>query len=68
MLYGITTPRKPSMWVLLIITLFGSTYLEKYTTQSECESERVRITQALQDAYPGDESFKLICRANGSKV
>lgn len=56
------------MWILLIVTLFGATVLEKYTTYEECDSEKVRISKALQEAYPGETDFKLECRLKGEKI
>lgn len=62
------------MWLLLMIVLTSvpgvshTTVLETYRSRDECLSERERITAALQQSYPDDRDFFLVCRLKADKV
>lgn len=62
------------MWVLVIVilsTVAGTdktTVLEKYDTYNECYHEQVRISAAMEEAYPGDHTFTLECHWNPPQV
>ncbi len=57
------------MWFLLFVALINvpgishKTIIEKYSSFSECERERKRITIEMEKAYPGDYgvNYKLVC-------
>ena len=63
-----------TMWVLVIIILsptpgvFKTTVLEKYTTERECRSEEVRISDAMKEAYPLDDTYVIKCQLRPSET
>ena len=54
------------MWLLILIVMLPSgpseTILERYGTERECDLEQVRVWRDMEDAYPKDHNYSLICR------
>lgn len=54
------------MWLLILIMLFPSitseTVLKRYLTERECAVEQARVLRDMEEAYPHERNFRLICR------
>jgi hypothetical protein len=61
------------MWMLVIVllnTIPGIptvTLLQTYPTSKECHSERARIGDEMDKAYPDECDFEIACRFNQTK-
>jgi hypothetical protein len=53
-------------WLLLILAQSPDhvqkiQILDRDLTESECQASRTRVQEGMQHAYPGDDSFRLVC-------
>jgi hypothetical protein len=52
------------MWMLFLIMtglVQSMTYLEKYPTLEQCETEKVRIKSEFDKSYPNDHDYRFEC-------
>lgn len=56
------------MFILLLVLISppigipAEHILSQYSTVAECEQERMRIADEMAKVYPGDNSYRLVCR------
>lgn len=62
------------IWIVMIIFL-GSlgtgarpTILQTYSTEEECTREQRRIAHGMAIAYPGDHTYRIVCRKKKGPV
>ena len=46
-----------TVWLVIGDEPYKTTPIEKYDTKEECESERVRITEAMDESYPEEKQY-----------
>jgi len=62
------------MWLLLFVVLIPVTgidkvsKLEQYPSREKCESERKRVMVEMEKAYPGDDTYTLVCSLSTTGV
>lgn len=62
------------MWLLIFVVLTPvagidtNHLLEKYSTKSKCESEKLRVLYEMSKAYPDDPTWTLECRFHPTGV
>ena len=54
------------MWILIIIVTTGAietgATLERYTTERQCNIEKIRVERLMKAEYPKDHDFRLFCK------